>query len=149
MKRSSSADLPLHNGHISKNRSEGITASKKVSLFIMSIFYIIAGLNHFIHPLFYKKIMPPYIPWHMPLIYVSGIFEILFGILLIPLATRRIAAWGIILLLMAVFPANITMLINYVTEKRADLWITILRLPLQFALIWWAYTFTKQKHFVT
>ena len=111
----------------------------------MSVFYIVAGINHFIHPLFYKKIMPPYIPWHMPMIYASGIIEILLGILLIPFATRRLAAWGIIFLLIAIFPANINMMLNYLDEKDPDLWITVLRLPLQILLIWWAYTFTKKE----
>ena len=110
----------------------------------MSMFYIFAGINHFIHPFFYKKIMPPYIPWHMQLIYASGILETLFGILLIPLRTRRLAAWGIILLLIAVFPANINMMLSYLREENTNLWITILRLPLQIVLIWWAYTFTKK-----
>ena len=117
---------------------------KKISLFAMSLFYIIAGINHFIHPMFYKKIMPPYIPWHMLLIYASGMMEILLSILLIPLTTRRIAAWGIIILLIAIFPANINMMLNYWNEKNPDLWITILRLPMQIVLIWWAYIFTKR-----
>ncbi len=117
---------------------------KKISLFAMSLFYIIAGINHFIHPMFYKKIMAPYIPWHMLLIYASGMMEILLGILLIPLTTRRIAAWGIIILLIAIFPANINMMLNYWNEKNPDLWITILRLPMQIVLIWWAYIFTKR-----
>ena len=80
----------------------------------------------------------------MQLIYASGILETLFGILLIPLTTRRIAAWGIILLLIAVFPANINMMLSYLREENTNLWITILRLPLQIVLIWWAYTFTKK-----
>ena len=126
---------------ILKQRSQTI---KKISLLVMSVLYVIAGINHFISPLFYKQIMPPYIPWHMPLIYVTGILEIILGILLIPIFTRRIAAWGIIILLILVFPANINMMINYWQEENPDLWITILRLPLQFVLIWWAYTFTKQ-----
>lgn len=109
----------------------------------MSGLYLIAGINHFISPLFYKKIMPPYIPWHMPLIYVSGAAEILLGIFLIPQTTRKFAAWGIIILLIAIFPANINMMINYMHEKNPGLWIAILRLPLQLVLIWWAYTFTK------
>ena len=88
--------------------------------------------------------MPTYIPWHMQLIYVSGILETLLGILLIPFLTRRIAAWGIIILLILIFPANINMMLNYWNEKKPDLWITILRLPLQIVLIWWAYTFTKK-----
>lgn len=114
---------------------------------MMSLIYIIAGTNHFIHPLFYKKIMPPFIPWHMAVIYVSGITEILLGILLIPVLTRRVAAWGIIILLVAIFPANINMMLNYLNEKNPSLWITLLRLPLQFVLIWWAYIFTKRENF--
>ena len=90
--------------------------------------------------------MPPYIPWHMQLIYASGIAETLLGILLLPRVTRRIAAWGIILLLIAVFPANINMMLNYWDEKNPGLWITILRLPLQILLIWWAYIFTKKEY---
>jgi len=110
----------------------------------MSLLYILAGINHFIHPLFYKKIMPTNIPWHMPIIYGTGVLEILFGILLIPLSTRRMAAWGIIILLIAIFPANINMMLTYLDEKNPDLWITIVRLPFQILFIWWAYTFTKQ-----
>lgn len=117
---------------------------KPRSLIAMSLLYVVAGINHFIHPLFYKKIMPPYIPWHIPLIDVTGIFEIVFGVLLIPVVTRRIAAWGIIILLVLIFPANINMMLNYAKEKNPDLWLTILRLPLQVLLIWWAYIFTKR-----
>ncbi|HUS01011.1 MAG TPA: hypothetical protein VMY77_04755 [Chitinophagaceae bacterium] len=124
-----------------KERSYNV---KKISLFIMSLLYIIAGINHFIHPLFYKKIMPASIPWHMPLIFISGIAEIMLGIFLIPVLTRRVAAWGLIMLLIAIFPANINMMLNYLKEKNPAVWITILRLPLQFVLIWWAYIFTKK-----
>lgn len=138
MKRSGSADLPLHSGHVPK--------VKRISLLIMSMLYIIAGINHFIHPLFYKKIMPAYIPWHMQLIYASGVIEILLGVLLIPFVTRKIAAWGIIFLLIAVLPANINMMLNYLNEGNPKLWITVLRLPLQILLIWWAYTFTKKEY---
>ncbi len=111
----------------------------------MSVLYIIAGVNHFVSPLFYKKIMPPYIPWHMKVIYVSGVLEILLGILLIPKSTRRFAAWGIILLLIAIFPANIYMMTTYLNDHHPKLWITIVRLPLQILLIWWAYTVSKNK----
>ena len=113
----------------------------------MSLLYIAAGINHFIHPLFYKKIMAAYIPWHMAVIFVSGILEILLGIFIIPVLTRRVAAWGIIILLIAIFPANINMILNYLNDKNPALWITILRLPLQIILIWWAYNFTKRDKF--
>jgi uncharacterized membrane protein len=74
---------------------------------------------------------------------VSGICEILFGLLLIPSHTRVIAAWCLIGLLVAIFPANIQMMLNGLHKNTLWLWITILRLPLQLVLIWWAYLFTK------
>lgn len=109
----------------------------------MSLLYIVAGINHFLHPLFYEQIIPAFIPWHRPVIFITGIIDILLGILLIPLSTRRPAAWGIIILLIAIFPANINMMLNYYNEQDPALWVTILRLPLQIILIWWAYSFTK------
>ncbi len=109
----------------------------------MSGLYIIAGINHFIHPEVYKKIMPHWLGWHHTLISVSGICEILFGLLLIPSQTRVIAAWCVIALLVGVFPANIQMMLNELHKNNLRFLITILRLPLQFVLIWWAYFFTK------
>ena len=117
---------------------------KRVSLFVMVVIYIVAGLNHFIHPAFYTVIMPPYIPWHLPLVYISGVFEIILALALIPQTTRRYAAWGIIALLIAIFPANVYMLQKYHAQQHPQLWLMILRLPLQLVLIWWAYSFTKK-----
>jgi len=115
----------------------------RVSLYIMSILYTLAGLNHFIHPEFYRKIMPPWLPYHHGLIVASGICEILLALLLIPERTRKFAAWGIIALLIAVFPANIQMSINYYNQGNRHFWVTIARLFLQPLLILWAYRFTK------
>ncbi len=109
----------------------------------MSGLYILAGINHIIHPEVYKKIMPHWLGWHDTLINVSGICEILFGLLLIPSQTRVIAAWCVIALLVGVFPANIQMMLNELHKNNLRLLIRILRLPLQFGLIWWAYLFTK------
>lgn len=109
----------------------------------MATLYIAAGSNHFISPEFYKKIMPPWLPGHFPLIYISGIAEIVLGLLLLPVQTRKLAAWGIIFLLIAVFPANVQMLLNYLRDQNPYWWIAALRLPLQLILIWWAYRFTK------
>jgi uncharacterized membrane protein len=109
----------------------------------MAALYVAAGLNHFIHPLFYEAIMPPYLPWHAILIFTSGLCEILFACLLLPLYTRRLAAWCIMILLIAVFPANVQMAINYYREPNPLLWIALLRLPLQLLLLWWAYTLTR------
>ncbi|MEJ7828329.1 MAG: MauE/DoxX family redox-associated membrane protein [Segetibacter sp.] len=116
---------------------------KKVSLYVMAGLYIAAGINHFIHPDVYLKIMPPWLKWQLALVIASGVLEILFGLMLFFPGTRQIASWCIIGLLVAVFPANIQMMVNYLHENNPRLWIAILRLPLQFVLIWWAYLFTK------
>ena len=114
----------------------------------MAAFYVGAGVYHFANPDFYKKMMPPWLPWHYWLIYISSVAEIVFGSLLLPAATRRLAAWGIIVLLVAVFPANIQMMLNYREQHQHYLWIAIARLPLQLLLIWWAYQFTGKKQTV-
>ena len=80
----------------------------------MAAFYIVAGVNHFRAPEFYVAIMPPYLPWHLELVYLSGVAEIVCGVgLLIP-RTRVLAAWATIALLIAVFPANIHVALNNV-----------------------------------
>ena len=109
----------------------------------MIVLYTAAGINHFIHPQFYLKIMPPWIPLHKELVFISGVFEILFAVMLVFPLSRRLGAWGIILLLIAVFPANIQMMLDYIKENNPRRWLAIVRLPLQFLLIYWAYTFTK------
>lgn len=116
---------------------------KLILLYLMALLYVAAGVYHFVRPKFYMKIMPPWLPWHLELVYVSGAIEIILGLLLLPVATRSLAAWGIIILLIAVFPANIQMAINYWHKNNPYLWIAILRLPLQFLLIWWAWQYTK------
>ena len=116
---------------------------KKIFLYLMSLLYIAAGINHFIHPTFYLKIIPNGLPQHEALNYISGMCEIIFGILLIPLFTRRIAAWLIIILLVAIYPANIQMFLDYLQRGDPNLWITIIRLPIQIVLIWWAWKYTK------
>lgn len=118
---------------------------EKTSLYIMAAFYVIAGINHFVSPVFYKKIMPPSVPWHSQFILLTGMAEIVLGILLLLPLTRRPAAWGIIILLIAIFPANLQMMLNYKQEHHPYLWIAVLRLPLQILLILWAYAFVKKK----
>ena len=118
---------------------------KKFPLFTMAVLYVLAGLNHFWHPEFYLSIMPIWLPWHTELVLISGVFELSLGLLMLFSSTRRAAAWGIILLLILVFPANIQMMLNYWKESNPNLWISIVRLPLQILLIWWAYSFTKNR----
>jgi uncharacterized membrane protein len=78
------------------------------------------------------------------MVYLSGVFEIGFALLLIPQVTRIVGAWLIILLLIAVFPANIQMTIDWYNENNPNLWATFVRLPLQLILIWWAWLYTKK-----
>jgi len=89
------------------------------------------------------KIMPEWLGWHKQLVIISGIAEITLAILLLFKRTQQLAALGIIMLLIAVFPANIQMMLNYYKVQNPMLWLAVLRLPLQLLLIWWAYSFTK------
>jgi uncharacterized membrane protein len=120
---------------------------KNISLVVMTVFYIVTGVNHFINPQFYKSVMPAWVPFHDTVIIISGIFEILFALLLIFQSTRRIGAWSIIVLLIAVFPANIQAVVNNIDNDSPLLWMSVLRLPLQVVLILWAYTFAKREKY--
>jgi uncharacterized membrane protein len=111
--------------------------------YAMVILYIVTGLNHFVNPGFYENMMPAYIPFHKACVTVSGICEIGLALLLIPELTRRIAAWLIISMLIVFFIVHIQMIIDYWNEGGAMLWVAILRFPLQFVLIRWAYRYAK------
>ena len=100
---------------------------------------VFAGTMHFVKPRMFIKIIPPYFPKPKLLNAVAGMFELVFGLGLLFEPTRSISAIGIILLLLAVFPANI-----YMYQKGAKgipKWALLLRLPMQFALIAWAYVY--------
>ncbi len=110
--------------------------------YLFALFFILAGCNHFIATAFYLKIMPPYLPMPLLLVYLSGVVEIVLGLLLLIPQFTRMAAWGLIALLLAVFPANIHMVVHhelYPEYSGAALW---LRLPLQLVLLAWAYWYT-------
>ena len=109
----------------------------------MAALYTLAGLNHFRAPETYLKIMPSYLPHPALLVALSGLAEAGLGLLLLWPAARPLAAWGIIALLVAVFPANIYMYqLRDSTFSSIPSWILLGRLPLQFALIAWAYLYT-------
>ncbi len=109
--------------------------------YFMGGLYILAGLLHFIKPKFYMKIMPSYLPYHLELVYLSGVFELISGVLLLIPETQIIGAWGIIITLIGVYPANIYMLSSYKGKKVWYKLILIARLPLQFLLIYWAWLY--------
>lgn len=119
-----------------------------VGLLVTAIVFAVAGVLHFVMPKFYLAIMPGWLPAPLTLVYVSGVFEILGGLGLLLPATRTAAAIGLILLLVAVLPANIEML--RLAQARgasagfqAALW---LRLPLQLVLMWWVWRVSQSGH---
>ena len=122
---------------------------KNLSIYLLSLFYIYVGIKHFIDPYWFLYIIPPYlVKIGIELVYISGFFEILFGFLLLIPKYRKLAAYGIILLLIAVYPANIYLAFNEEPQKLLGIssfaasWI---RLPIQFILIGLAYYHSKEK----
>ncbi len=111
------------------------------NLFFLSALFVFAGVIHFMIPRSYAGIMPPWVPFPMEAVYLSGVAEILGGLGLLLAPTRRLAATGLITLLVAVFPANVQMLINAVAGGASSLYVAalVLRLPLQPLPIAWVY----------
>jgi uncharacterized membrane protein len=109
---------------------------KRLTLILLAVIFISVGILHFAQPSPFVAIVPNYLPQPLMLVYISGVFEIAGGIGLLWPRFRRLAAYGLICLLIAVFPANINMAVNQMTfggkVPEAALW---LRLPLQFVLI--------------
>ncbi len=104
---------------------------------LLGLCFVAAGLNHFIVPRFYLPIMPPFLPWPLALIYVSGVAEILGGLGVLVPPVRKVAGWGLILLLVAVFPANLYAAFHGVGSIPP--WILWVRLPFQGVFIAWVY----------
>lgn len=115
---------------------------KTISKYLLVIFMITAGIMHFANPAFFLKIMPPYLPLHKELVLVSGVCEVLLGVLLLIPKCTHLAAWGIVALLIAVFPANVY-LFQHQDILPASPIIHLLRLPLQGGFILWAYWHTR------
>ncbi|WP_343069168.1 DoxX family protein [Hymenobacter citatus] len=117
--------------------------SRTLSFSLMALLYVGAGVMHFVKPKVYAKIVPPYLPAPLTLVYVSGVAELAGGLGLLLPATRRPAAWGLILLLLAVFPANVYMARHNDELFRLPTWMVWARLPLQLVLIGWAWRFAR------
>jgi uncharacterized membrane protein len=125
-----------------------VSRAKTISLYLMAAFYAFAGLNHFRAPEFYLPIMPPYLPWHAELVFLSGVAEVMIGVGLLFSRTRVLAAWGAIALLVAVVPANIHQALADVPIGDPPRSIGVMRwvrLPLQFVLMAWAYWHTRRE----
>jgi uncharacterized membrane protein len=119
---------------------------KRILLWLMALFYAFGGAMHLVRPEYYRPMMPAYLPAHDLLIWLSGVAELVLGVLVVDAKVRRWAAWGLIALLLAVFPANVHIALHNVpvfgaAEGAGALnWV---RLPFQAVLIAWAWWYTR------
>ena len=116
---------------------------KFITILIMSCFYINVGVKHFVEPEWFLQIMPPTFPHHYLAVYISGFFELLFGFLLIIPKTRFVAGWGIIFVMITVFPANLYLAVNDGTVMGISKELAWGRLPFQYVFIGLAYWHAK------
>ena len=120
-----------------------MSTTKTALMFLLSFAMVAVGIMHFTRASFFERIVPPILPAPLTIVYVSGVIEILLGLLLLIPQTRVYGAWGLVALFIAVYPANIyhTYLASGIGGK--ELVISIIRLPFQFLFIAWAYWYTK------
>lgn len=118
---------------------------KKVARFFAGPVMVAAGINHFVNPGFYLRIVPPALPAHEALVFWSGVAEILAALGTMHPRTRRPAGWFLIATLVAVYPANIYMAVNPSRFSSIPHWALLARLPLQFLFIYWVWMATLQR----
>src|SRR6056297_1356693 len=129
--------------------SEVLQLFKRPLLYLMGPLYVVAGLLHFVVPELYVQIVPPVFPAALALVYLSGLAEVAVGIGLLLPRTRRYAAWGLVALLVAIFPANVYMATSGVVVEGMpgggdpSALVRWGRLPLQGVLILWALWYTQ------
>ncbi|MDG2501434.1 MAG: DoxX family protein [Porticoccaceae bacterium] len=116
---------------------------KTIALFGLAVFFINIGVDHFVNPDFYLNIMPDYLPLHLEAVYISGFFEIVGGVCVLIPRLRSAAGWGLVALLIAVYPANIYMALNPELFPEIALSLLYIRLLFQFIFIYWAYSATR------
>jgi len=119
--------------------------TKRILRTLLAILLISVGISHFTMTATFSQIVPDYLPAPDMLVYISGVFEILGGVgLLIP-ASRRAAAWGLVALFIAVFPANLYQAMNGIQPSGLEISETVawVRLPMQLVFILWALWMTR------
>ena len=122
-----------------------LSTLKPLSIYVMGLFYVSVGYKHFQDPEWFIQIVPPILPFKLTLVYISGIFEILLGILLMVPAFQSIAARGLIILLICVYPANIYLALTSGAAMNTSPEIAWGRLPLQFVFLGLAYWHSKDQ----
>ena len=120
---------------------------KNITIYCLATLYIVIGIKHFTETDFFIKIIPSYLNYKKELVIISGVIEIILGFLLFFKFTRKIASWGIILLLLAVFPANIYLYTSDLARESLSISKTqaLVRMPFQIPLIVIAYWHSQQK----
>ena len=136
----------------SADEAPHMSIPKRVALVALVAFYVLAGVNHFAHEDYYLPMIPSWLPWPRALVLLSGVAEVALGVgVAIPRA-RRLAAWGLVALLVAVFPANLHVALHDLpmmgNEHGLGVWNWV-RLPFQLPLIAWAWWFTRPDSLVT
>ena len=118
---------------------------KLFTIYFMSIAYTYVGIRHFIDPDFFLAIMPNYFSLHLFFVYLTGLMEVVFGVLLVFKKTRKIAAYGLIVLLVIVFPANIHLVQSELSQSILDVTKeqSVIRLPFQGLFLLLAYWHSK------
>ena len=121
---------------------------KNITIYIISLLYVTVGIKHFTNTDFFVTIVPPIINWKKEVVLISGFIEVILGVLLLFNHTRKFAAWGIILLLIIVFPANIYLYISEFAREKLSISKdqALLRMPFQIPLIILAYWHSKEMH---
>lgn len=109
--------------------------------YVLGFLLVIAGIPHFTKPNLYKKILPPYLPAHSSIVLASGIAEMILGMTLLNPETQTYAAWGIIGMLLLFLLVHWHMLQNKDASLKLPKWVLMLRIPLQFGLMYWAYQY--------
>ena len=119
--------------------------NKPILKVILAVCMVVAGVLHFVQPEPFIRIVPGFLPAPAALVYISGAIEIGLGIALLMPPLQTLAAWGLVALFIAVFPANLNMAINHIHINGIPdgWWFQAIRLPFQFVLIAWAYWFTR------
>ena len=130
--------------HFPRGARMGERSSRRgLSLAALAAVFMVAGVLHFAFPGQYERVMPPWLPHHRELVLLSGFFQLAGGLGVLFPRTRRAAGWGLILLLVTVWPANLQMLLDARASGASALAqaLYLLRLPLQpvlMAWVWWA-----------
>ena len=138
----------LISGACNPNGLSVLISKPRIPLLIITLFFISGGIAHFVFGNFFAQIMPAYLPWHLELVYLSGVFELLGAVGILLPRTRLLAAYGLMALCVAVFPANLNMALR--PEQFPDIPVAFLyiRLPFQplfIWFIWWAVAAERQQ----